>query len=304
MLKRSYLVLVVLVGMVLTGVAAAQDGRPQYEAGRDYLGRLPSGGVTRGYLLHIPTGYDPATPMPLVLSYHGFTADPVQNAGRTRLSTKADEAGFIVAYPAGQRDPMGWFTQPGAVEQGWLDDVQFTRDLLTQLQRDLNIDPARIYLTGFSNGGGMIHRLACDLSDVVAAIAPVSGPHFAGDPCDISRAVPVFGIYGKIDPHAPYEGYYDLLLSIPEWVQEWATRDECDAEPVVTTPEENVTVQTWQNCGDGAEVILRTYELGGHTWPIGAEDMIWDFFVAHPLPEQYLTPDATLSPTAEPTATE
>lgn len=303
MLKRLGLLCSWLI-VALAGVASAQGGRPDYQPGMDYIGRLPSGEATRGYLLHIPTTYDPAVPMPLVVSYHGFMADPVQNAQGTHLSDKADEAGFIVVYPAGQRDPMGWYTQPGAVEAGWLDDVQFSRDLLDQLQRDLTIDPARIYLTGFSNGGGMVHRLACDLSDIVAAVAPVAGPHFKGDPCNISRPMPVFGLYGKLDRNTLYDGYYHVLSAIPDWAQEWADRNGCAVEPIVTMPTDTITVQTWQNCEDDAVVILRTDALGTHVWPSGAEDLIWDFFVEHPMPPHYLdshqtTPEAESTTEAE-----
>lgn len=282
-MKRLTIAVVLL--MVMTSTAFAQDPTAEEYVPGDYVGSVVVDNFLRGYLMHIPLGYDGSTPYPLILSYHGFTADPVQNAERTGLSEKADEEGFIVVYPAGQREPMGWFTQPGAVEAGWLDDVAFTGRLLDKLQEDLNIDPRRIYLTGFSNGGGMIHRLACDFSDTVAAIAPVAGPHFVGDPCDIERPIPVLALHGRLDTNAKYDGYYDLLIAIPDWAQLWAERNGCELEPELTTPEEDVTVQTWSGCDEGAEVILRTYERGRHVWPDGAEDMIWDFFEAHPMPE-------------------
>lgn len=263
---------------------ATSPGEEQITQPGTYVGAVVSGEALRGYLLHIPPTYDPAVATPLVLSYHGFTGDPLQNQTGTGLSTKADEEGFIVVYPAGQRDPMGWYTQTDALEKGWLDDVQFTRDLLAKLQRQLNIDPRRIYLTGFSNGGGMIHRLACDLSDVVAAIAPVAGPHFQGDPCEITRPMPVLGVYGMLDRNAAFNGYYDLLQPIPEWAQDWADRNGCDATPLETIPAEKQIERRWNNCDGEVEVILYLYEQGGHAWPPGTTDMIWEFFEAHPLP--------------------
>jgi polyhydroxybutyrate depolymerase len=260
-----------------------EDGFPEVPGG-DYFGRVPTGGTIRAYLIHIPPHYDPEVLTPLVVSFHGFTSNPDEHAQRTHLSEKSDEEGFIVVYPAGQRDPMGWYTQPGAEEAGWWNDVTFSRDLIVRLQEGFNVDPRRIFVTGFSNGGGMVHRVACDLSDIVAAAAPVSGPQFRGDPCILVRGMPIFAIHGRLDRNALYDGYYDVLLPIPEWIQDWAELDGCEDEPTVTTPDENITVQTWSECDDDAEVILRTYERGAHVWPQGAEDMIWEFFEAHPMP--------------------
>lgn len=261
----------------------SEEGFPEVPAG-DYFGRIPTGGTIRAYLLHIPTDYDPNEPTPLVVSFHGFTSNPEQNSQTSNLSEKADEEGFIVVYPAGQRDPMGWYTQPNAEESGWWNDVTFSRDLITRLQEGFNVDSRRIFITGFSNGGGMVHRVACDLSDIVAAAAPVAGPQFRGDPCVLVRAMPIFAIHGRLDRNALFDGYYDVLLPIPEWIQEWADRNGCEDEPTVTTPDDEITVQIWGDCDDEAEVVMRIYERGAHVWPQGAEDMIWEFFEAHPMP--------------------
>ena len=292
------LLMVALLQVTPTAPAIAQDGgtpppdsetdtpdEPDYNQPGTYVNTVAVDGTLRGYLLHIPPGFDPEQPTPLVLSYHGFISDPVQHATGTGWMDVADDEGFIIVFPAGQREPMGWYTQPGAVEAGWLDDVQFSREMLDQLRERYNIDPRRIYITGFSNGGGMVHRLACDFSSEVAAVAPVSGPHFYGDPCDLERPVPIFGIYGMWDNSTKWEGYYDLLMPIPEWIQGWVIRNGCDPEPTETRPEELVLVQQWGNCDEGADVVLRIYEQGRHTWQPGSAEHIWEFFEAHPMPE-------------------
>ncbi|GIK67512.1 MAG: hydrolase [Chloroflexota bacterium] len=288
------LLAIVIAGLILPAQpqsASAQDDGTTYPAIEtgDYRGRIESGGAGRFYLLHVPPGYDGTEPLPLVLSYHGFTGDPVSNATGTGWSEKADQAKFFVVYPAGQnpQDPsqLGWFTQPGAVEQGWLDDVRFTQDLILALISGLNIDVHRIYLTGFSNGAGMVHRLACDLSGVIAAAGPVSGPYFQGDPCDIAAPVPIFSIHGTYDRNAPFDGYYDVLEPVQEWIKEWAERDGCEAEPTVMRLPQNITQQHWAACEGNSEVVMWLVEYGQHSWPRYATDVLWTFFEAHPLPE-------------------
>jgi polyhydroxybutyrate depolymerase len=86
-----------------------------------------------------------------------------------------------------------------------VDDVEFTRRLLDDIARDVRIDPKRVYATGMSNGAIMSYRLASELSDRIAAIAPVSGP--MGTPtCKPSRPVPVIHFHGTDDENAPFKG--------------------------------------------------------------------------------------------------
>lgn len=290
--------------MLLTLIAAffasglnahAQDPQdpnpfPPVETG-DYRGRVDSGGAGRFYLLHVPPGYDGTTPLPLVISYHGFTGDPISNALGTGWSDKADEEKFFVLYPAGQNpndssgQNLGWYTQPNAAAAGWLDDVRFTQDLILSLISGLNIDIYRIYLTGFSNGAGMVHRLACDLSGVVAAVGPVSGPYFLGDPCDLAAPMPIISIHGTNDQNAPFDGYFTLLQPVQAWIKDWAARDGCEVAPTITRLPQNITLQRWDECNGDSEVTMLLIEFGEHYWPSYATDLIWEFFEKHPLPQ-------------------
>ena len=56
-------------------------------------------------------------------------------------------------------------------------DVRFISDLIDRLQQDYAIDPARIYVNGLSNGGGMTYLLACELSGRIAAVGSVAGAY-------------------------------------------------------------------------------------------------------------------------------
>lgn len=255
--------------------------------------QIVSGGVTRHFLLHVPPSYD-GNPIALVLNFHGYGSNSQQEQALTGMSVKADEAGFIVVYPDGIEST--WYTGP--VAQGEA-DRQFIRDLIARLETLYTIDPKRIYATGLSNGGGMTNRLACDMSDLIAAIAPDSGAYNFWQDCNPARPIPVLAFHGLDDNIVPYEGSNPQALtpSIENWAQAWAERNGCSATPKITTPVETVTVRTWSGCKQNADVILYTLADHGHSWPgspimpeaitsqaVNATDLMWGFFVAHPMP--------------------
>jgi polyhydroxybutyrate depolymerase len=153
----------------------------------NYIVDIESSSQTREFRLHIPPGYLPGHAAPLVINLHGAGGTGRQQELYSRMSGKADEAGFIAVHPEGRGDPQTWYVGPTV--SGQQEDVQFMRDLITCLKKQLSIDANRIYATGFSNGGGMANRLGCDLSDVIAAIAPVSGAYFFHDNCPTTRPV-------------------------------------------------------------------------------------------------------------------
>ena len=64
-------------------------------------------GVRRSYLVHVPPRYDPATPTPVVLAFHGGGANADNMVVFSGLNEKADHAGFIVVYPAGSGRQIG-----------------------------------------------------------------------------------------------------------------------------------------------------------------------------------------------------
>ena len=281
--------------------AVAEDDGTAVAPG-DYAGTIFSDGINRQYLLHIPTNYAENTPLPLLISFHGFTSDPFENAQRTGFSRLADEEGFLVVYPAGWQatpeDPIGWFSHDGAGEE-FVDDVRFTRDLIDYLMENYAVDPARIYISGFSNGGGMSHRVACDMSEEVAAVTAAGGTHLDEDPCRATRPVPIMGLHGRDDDVTPYLGIRGLLESIPEWAMEWAERNGCSLEPTIETSD-NLTVEQWNDCTDDATVILYTWDVLGHRWPVDGARIAWDFLQQYTLPQEYVDARAAANNIAKP----
>ncbi len=251
--------------------------------GQTVEGVLNSGGVERTYRLHLPRGYDGRAPLPLVVSLHGLSATAEDQERLSGFSEWADERGFLVVYP--QSLSGGWRVPPGSA------DVTFLRDLVAHLEAGYAIDPARRYVAGISNGGGMANRAACDAADLFAAAASVAGAYLTWEQCAPSRPVPILAFHGLEDQMVPYEGNR-ALPSIPAWAAAWAERNGCREGPVMDRPQPGAERRRWTACQAGAEVVLYALEGVGHAWPgvgraadsVEATALMWAFFEAHRMP--------------------
>jgi polyhydroxybutyrate depolymerase len=259
---------------------------------------VPSGGAMRSAWIHVPAGYPFGGPVPLVLSFHGYSSNGQQQESMTGMSVLADSAGFLVAYPNALPPAPGQSSEWNAGPRSA--DVQFVRDLVKRLKHDYNVQPSRIYATGMSNGGGMANRVGCDLADIFAAIAPVEGGY--AEPgwavCCPSRSMPVMAFHGLSDQVVPFNGGKGTgftasatFPAIPDWAGAWALRNSCNMLPVKTTTSVTqptlikVTRTKYGQCADNASVILYAIDPHYHTWPKGnpidATPMIWAFFSMH-----------------------
>jgi polyhydroxybutyrate depolymerase len=266
--------------------------------------KITSGSIERTYTLILPKSYDGKTALPVVFSLHGFASNPGQQFLFAGFEKIGEREGFITIYPAATGSPARWyagttsFTGPERV-----DDVQFFADLLDDLNKRLCIDNARIFVTGLSNGGGMSHRLACDLSARIAAIGTVAGAYPSiQTQCNAARPVPVIAFHGTEDRIVDYKGSaMGRLPDIQAWAAEWAQRNGCQKGPTSFFSKDDVTAAQWTECSLNADVQLYTIEGGGHSWPgggldlpmiigkttktISASEVMWEFFKAHPFPQ-------------------
>ena len=175
---------------------------------KSYASLRVSNGEERKYLLHVPAGYDPASAVPLVVSLHGFSDWPAHHSRMTGWNKLADEQGFIVVYPSGSGYPKRW-RMPAfeGYPEGTLNDVQFLSELIDSLQAEYHLDPARIYVDGMSNGGGMAYVLGCKLSERIAAVGGVAGYYvYPQAECQPSRSFPMILYHGTGDPIVSYTG--------------------------------------------------------------------------------------------------
>lgn len=280
----------------------------------DELRRIDVGGRNRSYLLHLPPKHDPAKPMPVVLVFHGAGMNAVMMMSMSGMNAKADQAGFVAVYPNGTGIgevalTFNAWDGPDPLGRPPVDDVAFTVAILDDLARTIAIDPKRVYATGLSNGGMMCYRLAAELSDRVAAIAPVAGTLAVAEVAP-KRPVPVIHFHGTADTIVPMAGVNRparralRFRSVDESVQTFVKLNGCPPEPrtadLPDTADDgtSVKVKTWGPGKDGSEVVLVLIDGGGHTWPgrvsplrfigrstrdISANDVIWDFFSRHPM---------------------
>lgn len=264
----------------------------------------------RKVLVHLPKGWDGERPAPLVLAFHGGGGHPEHMAENYGLTRKADEAGFIVAFPNGySKFPGGklatWNAGGccGEARDKGSDDVGFARAVVAALQARYNIDAARVFATGMSNGGMLSHRLACEAADVFRAVAAVAGTDGTAS-CTPSRPIAVLHIHARDDTHVLFNGgagpeaFRDAskvmdFVSVPETIARWVQRDRCTAPPQRTLEVPGATCETYSGCAGGVQVQLCVTETGGHSWPgapaqrrgkaagstaLDANEQIWRFF--------------------------
>ena len=268
-------------------------------------------GLHRSYRVHAPRKRPGALPL-----VKGLKMEQV-----SQLDRAADRHGFIVVYPDAIYSPRPverqWADGRGTTKasRDGVDDVAFIAALIDRVEKDYSIDPTRIYATGISNGGFMAYRLACELSDRIAAIAPVAAtmPTAEAPSCKPTRPLAVLDIHGTDDPLVPYTGGEvhggsgGSISSVADTMKMWAAIDRCAETPIKSdvpdrAPDDGMRTHrdVYEHCAPGVGVVLYTVEHGGHTWPGGghmdesyvgpttrdfdASELIWDFFALHALP--------------------
>lgn len=274
---------------------------------------LMHGGIERSYWIHIPDPHEVSPGVPLVIVIHGGGGSGEQAAKQYGWIEKSDEAGFIAVFPNGSGrmgDKLLTWNAGNccgyALDEG-VDDVGFLRAMIADLEAVYKINPRRIYATGMSNGGMMSYRLACELSDKLAAVGPVAGA-LNIEPCEPKHPVSVIAVHGTEDASVRYEGgkpekkadWHDRTdTSVAESTGFWIRYNEC-AKPQTVEETGNIRIETWGGGRNGTEVKLISVVGGTHAWPGGARGArfleepsqeisatkeIWKFFDAHPRQE-------------------
>ncbi len=255
-------------------------------------------GLTRTFFVHIPPSYNVNQPMPVVLDFHGRALNATAQQGISRMIEVSDAQGFIVVQPEGTGTLQTWNADLccGHASTNNIDDTGFVEVMLDKLNEDLCVNTRKVYATGLSNGGFMSHKLACELSDRITAIAPVSGTLTTFD-CEPARPVPVFHFHGDADTIVPYDGFAGFI-SVADTIDAWVEINGCNSQPEVFFDQDDVQCERWSDCQQDTEVRLCTVRGGGHTWPggtsfglfghitdtISASEMMWDFFQRYSLP--------------------
>ncbi|MCI0505774.1 MAG: hydrolase [Gammaproteobacteria bacterium] len=279
---------------------------------------LEIGGVERIYYFHMPPG-QPTEARPLVMVFHGGLGDGVKVSKQTDFNRIADKYGFAVVYP----NSIEYWNDGRSTTGTSKNDTAFVLQLMNHLVKTENVDRNRIYATGVSNGGMFTLRLACELSDKIAAFAPViaSFPVSYHDKCEPGRAVPMMMINGTKDKLIQWKGGTihkgakhgagGEVIPVPKTAEFWREHNKCAADPKVTdlpdvdkTDETTVKIVSYSGCAKASALEWVQVDGGGHTWPgsqlskpafvtrlvgavskdINASQLIWEFFNKYKLP--------------------
>ena len=283
---------------------------PLHAAERDRA--VVAGGLSRKYTLITPANVP--NPIPLIIVFHGGR----QNADAARRYTRFDEfaarENVAVVYPQGLDN--NWsdgrvsedLTQRAAAN---IDDVDFTLQIIAQLEGERVVDPKRVYLTGASNGGMMAMRAGCELGDRIAGIAPVIANQPVDWQCKAKRLAALF-IHGTDDEYMPFAGgqlavtktrqNLGQVRSVDETIAVFKRINACDSVKETVTldkvgRDETKAIVTNYACKN-APLKHIVIEGGGHTWPgartgviadmllgktsqeVNATAVIWNFFLA------------------------
>lgn len=300
-MKNLCIAILLLTELVAHSVSADQIKR-----------ELVHGGVSRSYLLYIPSAYEQEKPLPLLVVLHGRPGNAQRMADLTAFNSRAEKHGFVVVYPEGIGKHWNYLHGiSGSREHP--DDSDFLLKVINMITGDYSIDESRVYVTGISNGGFMTQRLACYAVDRFAAFASVAAGGYGAMPveCGNDTSVNILYIHGTADEKVPWKGlavedgngnWQLVTMSITDSLKFWSSRNHCGTEvtareipPAGQSPGTRVKVLGATECSAGAEVVLYAIVGGGHNWPgvpgfipppvagrvnmdIHASDVVWSFF--------------------------
>jgi polyhydroxybutyrate depolymerase len=291
--------------------AALLLGQADALAPGNHARNLTVGELKRSYHVHVPPTYDPKKPTPIVVALHGAAMNGKLMESFSGLSKKSDEAGFAVVYPNGTGGAGIFLTWnagafPGKLNSERPDDVAFIGLVLDEVEKIVNVDKKRVFVTGMSNGAMMSYRLAAEAPERFAAIAPVAGTMVLEKPMP-KEPMPIIHFHGTLDSLVPFEtgkktnSTMFRFLGVEESLQPWIKGNGCAAKPAVAEvagdkDKLKIVRKEWTGCQPRGEIVLYVVEGGGHTWPgmsfhakflgattfnISANDLMWEFFQKH-----------------------
>lgn len=245
-------------------------------------------GVSREYLIYIPSSLSGDSVAPLVLNFHGFGGNIHDYLPYTSMLSIAEAEGFILVYPQGSlMDGYSHWNPslPSPENKSNADDLGFVEALIQQLSNDYSIDSEKIYACGYSNGGMMSFGLANHKSDLIAAVASVSGSMLETENTP-NHPMPVLMIHGTSDGVIPYVGNNDYT-SVESTLTFWRNFNNTDSIPnsnSITTGGNSIEYESYSNGNNGVSVEHYKINQGGHEWfnlnynGLNTGELIWEFF--------------------------
>lgn len=241
----------------------------------------------RRYRLNIPSTYISGVEAPLLIGFHGIGGSANSFREISKFDIYSEERGMITAYPEGYGPEYG-------VEASWngglccglaklndLDDTTLVSSIIDSIEKKYTIDKSRIWAVGFSNGGMLSYRLACELSDKITAIGVGAGS-LMNKTCDTQKPVSIIHLHGGSDPDILFNGsgFYNTRDVVSN-ITTVNSRFGCTEVSNSLTKVEGQTDWKW-SCPDGIDVQVIKYDGQGHEWYFSWTKEMIRFLFAHP----------------------
>jgi len=244
-------------------------------------------GMNREYILYVPNSYDGTSSIPLLLNFHGFGGSASQFMQEADMRSLAEADTFILVYPQGSclDGSSHWNPCPtGGDNKSTADDVGFVEAMISEISSQYNLDMERIYAAGYSNGGMMAYGLANYKSDLIAAVASVSGT-MLNCTGPTSHPMPVVHLHGTSDGVVSYNGSNDWN-SVQSTLDYWINFNNTVSTPIVNI--DNTGAMAIEHYvydqGDNSVSVEHYKYIGGdHVWfnePYqgqNASNLVWSF---------------------------
>jgi polyhydroxybutyrate depolymerase len=282
--------------------SAEEQARALVEQARREVENAPAATMPAGERLHLPASG--TSKLPLLVFLHGLGGSGADLVEGLRLDEMAEALGFAFLAPEGMTDRSGrrfWNATDSCCNFDRLevDHVQLLRQWITQAIQSPRVDPERVYIVGFSNGGFMAYRAACEIGQLLRGVVSIAGAGLTDAArCQPSKKLDVVQIHGDRDPIVKFDGGHLFAdsrrprhPSAEASVAYWAKQDGCAAEllPVrdldldPRVPGAETRVSSYGDCG-GRRVELWRILGGDHSAGLSRLSLnaIWDFIGASP----------------------
>lgn len=252
--------------------------------------------VQRTYRVYVPAMYNSNAPASMVIALHGL-GDNMTNFSNIGMNLVADTANIIVVVPQALTDALvgnAWNSKAGFFNiypNPTVDDIGFINALVDTTAANYAINLSKVYLCGFSMGGFMTNRMACESNGKFAAFGSVAGTFGAGlGACNPGKSISIVHFHGTADGTV---GYYtnNYGVNADSLVNFWVNNNAC------TVPGTQTSLPDIQN--DGFTIDHYNYQGNknveffkvngaGHIWLTPANDIsytieLWKFFRKHQL---------------------
>lgn len=270
-------------------------------------------GLVRKAIVHLPAGYQQKDSLPMVMVFHGARLSGRIAEEVTGFNKLSNTENFIVVYPDAVHRQWNDGRNEGDTPSYGVDDAKFVSKFMDYMIYKYNINAKRVYFTGYSSGGMLIQKLAMEMAERIAAIAPVASsipePQLALQKTP-SMPVPVLMINGTKDQAFPWEGGDTTILgvkvgrvssvidSLNYWLKANGGTDvPPDFHSCQNKKKDGTSVDvSYFPTKNHACVLLYKVNGGGHTWPgssvplryipflgrqsndLSASELIWEFF--------------------------